>query len=261
MKTSSPQGRARSPLRAVKERRAAWAPRRRAADCAPHLGSAFTLIELLVVIAIIAILAALLLPALARAKESARSAQCLSQMRQIGLAVRLYADDHDDELPRSQHSAFAHGQLAWGRAIAPELARDSATTWTNLLEGVYHCPSDPRTKPWSYGQNVYFELDPNDDDYVGSPQTWRRAGLVPHPCASVLQAEASGSGSAMSEGADHIMAHFWMTLQDARAEVAATRHKGRSNYNFVDGHAAARELRATFDPATQLDLWNPCLAP
>jgi prepilin-type N-terminal cleavage/methylation domain-containing protein/prepilin-type processing-associated H-X9-DG protein len=231
-----------------------------APSAGPGAHGAFTLIELLVVIAIIAILAAMLLPALARAKDSARATQCLNNMRQIGLAVRLYADDHDDELPRSQHSAFAHGQLAWGRAIAPELAKDSTTTWTNLLQGVYHCPSDLHTQPWSYGQNVYFELDPNNDDYVGSPQTWRRAGTVPHPCATVLQAEAAGSADSMSEGADHIMAHFWVTLQDANNEVAACRHKTRSNYNFIDGHAAARELRMTFDPAKSLDLWDPFLA-
>jgi prepilin-type processing-associated H-X9-DG protein len=56
------------------------------------------------------------------------------------------------------------------------------------------------------------------------------------------------------------MAHFWVTLQDA-CDVDCVRHKGRSTYNFVDGHAARRELRATFDPAKQLDCWNPPLAP
>ncbi len=65
----------------------------------------------------------------------------------------------------------------------------------------------------------------------------------------------------MGDSADHIMAHFWMTLQDASNEVAGSRHKGRSNYNFVDGHAARRELQATFDPEKKVDLWNPSLAP
>ena len=220
---------------------------------------AFTLIELLVVIGIIAILASILLPTLARAKDSARGSQCLSQMRQISLAVRLYADDHQDEFPRSQHSAFANGQLPWGRAVARELGR-TEPTWTNLLSGVYHCPADRRTKPWSYGQNVYFELNPDNDDYVGAPRAWRKVASIPHPVTTILQAEMSSDANNMSDTADHIMAHFWTTLQDA-CDVAAFRHKCRSNYNFVDGHAAACELRNTFDPAKQLDMWNPCLAP
>lgn len=218
---------------------------------------AFTLVELLVVIAVIALLAALLLPALSRAKESARASQCLSQMHQISLAIRLYADGNNDEFPRSQHSAFAHGQLPWGRAIAPELGQTDLT-WTNLLAGLYHCPSDPRKAAWSYGQNVYFELDPENDDYTGSPQTWRRMATVPKPAATILHAEnASNAGAAM--GADHIMAHFWISPRDA-ADVEARRHRARSNYSFVDGHAQAREFATTYAPDKNVDLWNPRLA-
>jgi len=211
---------------------------------------AFTLIELLVVVAIIAILAGMLLPALSKAKGAARSVQCLSQMRQLGLAVRLYADDHADEFPRSQHSAFTHGQLTWGRALASNLGGDAAS-WTNLLRTVYWCPADRRTNGWSYGLNVYFELGP-DDDYEGKPRTWRRVSSVPRPSVTVLFAENAS-------GADHIMPNFWVGAAEA-VDVASERHGRGANYNFVDGHGEARRFETSYDPERGVDRWNPDLA-
>lgn len=96
--------------------------------------SAFTLIELLVVIAIIAILASLMLPSLARAKEASRSALCLSNLRQIGVASFTYADDQNGHLPSFRNWLYTKpGQLKTGK-LYPYLKSP----------GVYMCPTDKR---------------------------------------------------------------------------------------------------------------------
>ena len=86
-------------------------------------GQGFTLVELLVVIAIMAVLAALLLPVLANSKEKARSAQCVNNLRQWGLAFQMYADDHDDFLPRRGQGVQMLAQINrpedWFNALPP----------------------------------------------------------------------------------------------------------------------------------------------
>src|SRR5438045_711670 len=81
---------------------------------------AFTLIELLVVIAIIAILAAMLLPALQRARQQARIATCLNNVRQIGNAMQMYAADSSDSLPQYSIDGAAGASL-WSCRIGPYL--------------------------------------------------------------------------------------------------------------------------------------------
>jgi len=212
---------------------------------------AFTLIELLVVIAIIAILAALLLPALGRAKTLARQTQCTGQLRQISLATRLYAEENREAFPRSEHSAFTYRQRTWGFAILPQIGyrgiSSSSPAWPSLFNHLYRCPEDRRTREWSYGLNVYFELG-EWDDYRGSPTSWRKLTSIRNPVHTVMFGEMAGS-------ADHIMAHFWD--QGAPPEVATNRHGLKSQYLFVDGHAAALPFTETYTPSSGPDQWNP----
>ena len=102
--------------------------------CADRMG--FTLIELLVVIAIIAILAALLLPALAAAKAKAMRIQCVSNMRQLGLALNIFPGDHRDRYPAAGLGA-ADGQLSWDTWIYNYVGGANNVPQSLLTAGVY----------------------------------------------------------------------------------------------------------------------------
>jgi type II secretory pathway pseudopilin PulG len=120
---------------------------------------AFMLVELLVVIAIIAILAAMLLPALAKAREKARSTQCIGNLRQWGLAYGMYADDNDDYLPRR------------GQGVQVLARIDRPDDWFNALPVYFGLPTfqemvTNNVKPAVHTQSVF--ICPTADDPGGT---------------------------------------------------------------------------------------------
>jgi prepilin-type processing-associated H-X9-DG protein len=172
-----------------------------------------------VVIAIIALLAAMLLPALSRAKQRAWATACLNNVKQIGIATRLYADENDDTLPRSAHT----GQ-SWVNTLQPYC------NGTNL----WRCPRDEnKTRKFSYAINDYL-LSP--DPVIGGTD-YSKSTQVPAPASTLWLAECADAYVNL----DHF--HF-SPANDGdysplafSGQVAIRRHLSAANYLFVDGHA------------------------
>jgi len=124
---------------------------------------AFTLIELLVVIAIIGILASLLLPALARTKDQGRNTVCVSQLRQLGIATRTYAEDNNNTLPIAEllPTSPINPTNPLPRicdVLGPEVGKVGGSTNSPL---VFKCPADNEGRFAAEGSSYEWNVDLN----------------------------------------------------------------------------------------------------
>ena len=190
----------------------------------------FTLIELLVVIAIIAILAAMLMPALNKARETARRSSCLSQLKTMASATMMYADNNKDYIPPGlRYNSWSASDFWWSilvQTIKPGVPGKNYNTVMNGNYKIFVCPSEgvptgantPLFQYTHYGINYRFM-------HYSAPV--RKLSSVRKPTAVVMQMDSNQKAA-------------YVIKSDS--QISQRHGVNRTNTSYLDGHAAFREL-------------------
>ncbi len=198
---------------------------------------AFTLIELLVVIAIVAILAALILPALARGKNQGRNAVCLSNLRQLAAAARVYADDNNSRMPAPELLPSMPVDPAKPKpricdVLAPEVGHAGGQTNGSL---VFKCPADDQGRYAAEGSSYEWNIELNG----------HRMDETSAKNFKFMIVEAGPNGTTQTNGTVQLLfpptiTPLFIDYDDFHPRSAPS----GKNVAFMDGHVTALELSA-----------------
>lgn len=224
----------------------------------------FTLIEILVVVAIISVLAAILFPVFARARENARRAACLSNMKQLGLGIMQYAQDFDESFP--YHGNTTSGFNGYDSAAnAYYFATNAQAGRPNCLGSlfpyvrsweIYRCPSVSLAYAPA-AANGYEVNGINDTTYYGNavafpspPESVRRLASISRTAELIIMQETGTRfGAAIMRPARYPAGYLQWHLVEATfngpvQETCSNNHFEGGNLLYADGHARWRKFTA-----------------